>query len=135
MGELVFNVDFCKKRDYLDSYIDLLKVLLPELLITHFDVTNDKTNTETLHLYSEEKKSIPEEFSKDIFVSHGFHKEITIQDFPLRGKTVFLHIKRRRWFNKTTQKVVYRDWNLVAQGARMIVEFAIFLKTINQYQS
>ena len=117
----------------MDSYIDLLKVLLPELLITHFDLTKHETIKDTLHLYFEEKKSIPDEFSKDIMISHGFHKEIIVEDFPLRGKVVLLHITRRRWRNKTTQKVVYRDWNLVAQGTRMTVEFAVFLKEISSY--
>lgn len=117
----------------MDSYIDLLKVLLPELLITHFDIIKHETIEDTLHLYFEEKRSVPNEFSKDIVISHGFHKEIIVKDFPLRGKVVLLHIKRRRWLNKTTQKVVYRDWNLVAQGTRMTVEFAVFLKALDQY--
>ena len=117
----------------MDSYIALLKVLLPELLISHFDIIKHETIQDTLHLYFEEKKSIPEEFSKDIIISHGFHKEIIVEDFPLRGKIVLLHIKRRRWLNKTTQKVVYRDWNLVAQGTRMTFEFAVFLKAISSY--
>ncbi|MDT0688148.1 ISAon1 family transposase N-terminal region protein, partial [Autumnicola psychrophila] len=64
---------------------------------------------------------------------HGFHKEITIQDFPVRGKKVFLHIKRRRWLNKQSKQVIQRDWNLVAQGTRMTVEFAAFLKVLSQY--
>lgn len=59
-------------------------------------------------------------------ISHGFHKEIIVEDFPLRGKVVLLHITRRRWLNKTTQKVVYRDWNLVAQATRMTVGFTVF---------
>ena len=117
----------------MDSYIDLLKVLLPELLITHFDIIKHETIEDTLHLYFEEKRSVPNEFSKDIVISHVFHKEIIVEDFPLRGKVVLLHIKRRRWLNKTTQKVVYRDWNLVAQGTRMTVEFAVFLKALDQY--
>ncbi|MDB0602707.1 hypothetical protein V3A08_13800 [Tenacibaculum maritimum] len=50
-------------------------------------------------------------------ISHGFHKEIMVEDFPLRGK------------------VVYRNWNLIAQGTRMTVEFAVFLKVLDQYQS
>jgi len=66
-------------------------------------------------------------------ISHGFHKEVTIQDFPIRGKQVYLHVKRRRWLNKTSKEVVQRDWNLVAQGTRMTIEFAAFLKVLNQY--
>ncbi|WP_369048775.1 transposase [Tenacibaculum sp. UWU-22] len=117
----------------MDSYIDLLKVLLPELLITHFDIVKHETIKDTLHLYFEEKPTIPKEFSKDLIICHGFHNEVTIEDFPLRGKTVLLHIKRRRWLDKTTQKAVQRDWNLVAQGTRMTVEFAVFLKALGQY--
>ncbi|WP_449415962.1 ISAon1 family transposase N-terminal region protein [Salegentibacter flavus] len=52
---------------------------------------------------------------------------------PVRGKKVFLHIKRRRWLNKQSKQVVQRDWNLVAQGTRMTVEFAAFLKALSQY--
>ena len=66
-------------------------------------------------------------------IGHGFHKETTIQDFPLRGKTVFLHIKRRRWLDKQDKKVIQRDWNFVAQGTRMTSEFAAFLKQILSY--
>lgn len=112
---------------------EVLKFILPELLVSHFDLLTHKLQNSDLHLYFEEKAKVPEEFSKELIVSHGFHKQITIQDFPLRGKTVLLHIKRRRWLNKHTNKVVQRDWNLVAKGTRMTVEFASFLKAISQY--
>ncbi|WP_449374872.1 ISAon1 family transposase N-terminal region protein [Brumimicrobium aurantiacum] len=75
----------------------------------------------------------PKEFSDLSLVSKGFHKEVVIQDFPLRGKLVYLHVKRRRWTDKASGKVVQRDWNVVAKGTRMTVEFASFLKEINQY--
>jgi len=117
----------------LDPYIDLLKILLPELLITHFDLTGHQTKGDILHLYFEEKPEVPKEFSSNLVMAHGFHKEITIQDFPVRGKKVFLHIKRRRWLGKQDKKVMQRDWNLVAQGTRMTVEFAAFLKVLGQY--
>lgn len=117
----------------MDSYIDLLKVLLPELLVTHFDIVKHESQKDILHLYFEEKKTIPKEFLSEIIISHGFHKETTIQDFPIRGKKVYLHIKRRRWLEKNSNQVVQRDWNLVAQGTRMTIEFAAFLKVLNNY--
>ena len=113
--------------------LDLLKLLLPELLVTHFDITNHSIEQETVHLYFEEKKDRPKEESNRTLIAHGFHKQVTIQDFPLRGNTVYLHVKRRRWLDKTTKQVVQRDWNLVAQGTRMTTEFADFLKEISQY--
>ena len=113
--------------------LDLLKFILPEVLLTHFDLVSHKTEDGTLHLYFEEKKDTPKEEKHRILIAHGFHKEIVIQDFPLRGKTVFLQIKRRRWLDKSTNEIVQRDWDLVAQGTRMTVEFAAFLKVLGQY--
>jgi len=37
--------------------------------------------------------------------SKGFQDEITIQNFSLRGKFVYLHNKRRRLTNKTTGEI------------------------------
>ncbi len=112
---------------------ELLRLILPEFLVNHFDLYDYKQQGEKLALYFEERSGIPLEFSKDLVISHGFHQSITIQDFPLRGKLVFLHVKRRRWLNKQTNEVVQRDWNLVAKGTRMTSEFASFLKAFNQY--
>ena len=86
-----------------------------------------------LNLYFEEKKDISKEFNSRQLISKGFHNEVVIQDFPLRGKHVFLHVKRRRWTDKQTNEILQRDWNVVAQGTRMTTEFASFLKEINQY--
>jgi hypothetical protein len=117
----------------LENYLELLKLILPEFLITHFDLVNNIKTGEVMHLYFEERNVRPNEESKRILVAHGFHKQVTIQDFPLRGNTVYLHVKRRRWLDKATKQVVQRDWNLVAQGTRMTTEFASFLKEISRY--
>ncbi|WP_455423190.1 ISAon1 family transposase N-terminal region protein [Flavobacterium frigidarium] len=64
---------------------------------------------------------------------------MTVQDFPIRGHQVYLHITRRRWINENTSQVVFspdshRDWNLVLDGIRVTQDFASFLKTINRFQ-
>jgi hypothetical protein len=78
----------------------------------------------------------PKEFNAVELVSKGFLDKITIQDFPLRGKFVYLHIKRRRWTNKTTGEIVIVPIaigrQLVAKGTRMTQQFAAFLKEINR---
>ncbi|PBJ03429.1 transposase [Flavobacterium sp. ACN6] len=112
--------------------IELLKFMLPDFLVDHFDVVSSANTEEVLHLYFEEKSKIQEEFNTLKLVSKGFQDEITIQDFPLRGKYVYLHIKRRRWTNKTTGEIIKRDWQLAAKGTRMTQEFAAFLKEINR---
>lgn len=113
--------------------LDLLKLILPEFLIDNFDLVKHTKGNETLHLCFEEKITTPKEFSHQIIIAHGFHKEITVQDFPIRGNTVYLHIKRRRWINKNNSQILQRDWNLVAKGTRMTNEFAAFLKEISRY--
>ena len=118
-----------------DSYIDLVKLLLPELLVDNFELTSfrKEEKEEILHLYLKEIYSIPKEFREDKISSKGFFPEITVQDFPIRGHRVFLHITRRRWLNEDTGKVVFRDWNLVADGTRITDEFASFLKEIGRF--
>ena len=112
----------------MDNYLDLLKLILPEFLINHFDLVNSTKIGEVVHLYFEEFNVTPKEDAKRVLIAHGFHKQVTIQDFPLRGNTVYLHVKRRRWLDKTTKQVIQRDWDLVAQGTRMTAEFAGFFK-------
>jgi hypothetical protein len=127
------NYFLCIKIYVLENYIELLKLILPEILIEYFDVTKSEKKSDQLHLYFEEKNNVPSEYAKRQLISKGFHSEITIQDFPLRGKFVFLHIKRRRWTDKETNEIVQRDWKEVAEGTRLTHEFASFLKEINRY--
>jgi hypothetical protein len=108
-------------------------LILPELLVEHFDLISSNQEIEALHLYFEEANKPPVEHSSKVLISKGFHDEITVQDFPLRGKKVFLHIRRHRWTEKQTNIIVQRDWNLVAKGSRMTEEFAAFLKEISRF--
>jgi hypothetical protein len=114
---------------------NFLDLILPQGILAYFLLTNFTSTSSEICLYLEEKNVIPEEYQGDKLTSKGFFDEITVQDFPLRGKAVFLHIRRRRWLNQTTGGIVFRDWNMVAQGTRMTTEFASFLKVISGYQA
>lgn len=114
---------------------NFLDLILPQGILDYFLLTDFTSSTSEISLYLEEKNVIPEEYGSDKLISKGFFDEITVQDFPLRGKAVYLHIRRRRWLNQTTGAVVFRDWNMVAQGTRMTTEFASFLKAISGYQA
>jgi len=93
------------KKYTLDTYLDLLKLILPEFLINHFDLIKNTKNGEVMHLYFEERNVVPKEEKSKILVAHGFHKEVTIKDFPLRVNTVYLNVKRRRWLDKTLSRL------------------------------
>ena len=62
--------------------------------------------------------------------SKGFFSKATIQDFPIRGKNVFLQIKRRIRLYESAGKAVTRDRQLVAKGTGITSEFATFLKEL-----
>jgi hypothetical protein len=111
----------------------LLDLVFPEGLKAYFELKDHKSDADNLHLYLEEINSIPEEFKGQKLESKGFFDEVTLQDFPIRGRNVYLHIKRRRWLNHTTGRVVFRDWELVAKGTRITKDFAAFLKEISRY--
>ena len=119
------------KKDILNT----IKLFLPEVLVEYFELTNyvQKEEQEELHFYFKEKNIIPENYIGIKLTSKGFYPESTIQDFPIRGKQVYLHVIRRRWLEEQTDKVVSRDWELVAKGTRITSEFATFLKEIRRY--
>jgi hypothetical protein len=118
-----------------DTFIDILKLLLPEIIVDYFELTSYKKGDEIIHLYLKEINSIPKEYQESKISSKGFFDEITVQDFPIRGHQVYLHITRRRWINEDTGEIVFRDWDLVADGTRVTQDFASFLKEINRFKS
>lgn len=90
-----------------DSFSELIKLLLPEIIVEYFQLTSYEKCEEILHLYLREINSIPKEYRQYKLSSKGFFDEITVQDFPIRGHQVYLHITRRRWLNEDTGQVVF----------------------------
>ncbi|MDA3952995.1 MAG: transposase [Bacteroidales bacterium] len=118
-----------------DNFQQLAKFLLPEGLLDFFNLEEVHKTDEGFHIHLVEKNIIPKEYSNQKLLSKGFLPEIKIQDFPLRGKAVFLHIKRRRWLLETTGDTVSRDWKLISSGTRITQEFADFLKGLLRHSS
>jgi len=113
--------------------IDLAQYILPEDLLRYFVLEKVEENDNELHFYLEEINVLPDEYLGEDMESKGFHSEQTIKDFPLRGKPLYLHVRRRRWLHKPTGTVVSRNWNLVAKGTHYTESFATFLKEFIGY--
>lgn len=111
-----------------EYYLSLIKLILPEELFEYFDLTNLEVKDNQVHAYLEELNINPIEYEDEKLSSKGFHSPIVIQDFPIRNKPLFLHIKRRRWLIESSGEVVSRNWNTVAKGTRLTKDFATFLK-------
>jgi len=122
-----------KKDKEMETNIDLAKYILPEEILRYFLLYNVEEENNCLHFYLDELNLFPEEYHGADMESKGFHKESVIKDFPLRDKFLYLHVRRRRWLDKTTGKVVSRDWNMVADGTHYTQGFATFLKEFVRY--
>ena len=107
----------------------LLRHLLPEELFEYFDLVSvQEANSRELNLYFDEKKVPPPAHKDKSLISYGFDEPIKVQDFPLRKKSVYLIIRRRKWQDKETGKIYSRSWDLTANGTSYSKEFADFLK-------
>ena len=109
---------------------DLLKHFLPEGIRDYCEIIEVKDSSDKLTIVLEEKPLVTEEQSGRKLHSNGFYPVVDIQDFPIRKKSCFLEVKRRRWIDIDTREVFSRDLNLVAKGTRMTSEFALFLKRL-----
>lgn len=116
-----------------DQYYKLVTLLLPEGVLDYFKIADIVIEEKKVHVHLEELDIQPAEYQDEKLISKGFRDSVTIQDFPLRNKAVYLHIRRRRWKVESSGDTVSRDWNLVASGTRLTSEFASFLKGILGY--
>ncbi len=114
----------------MDSY-KFLKYLLPETIYDYFDLVDIKEDSsDSLLFYLDEKLIKPKDHTDKELLSNGFDEAIKIQDFPLRDKSVYIIIRRRKWIDKATNKVYSTNWNLTAKGTSYTNEFAAFLKEL-----
>ncbi len=116
-------------------YSDLLGAILPKDLLVHFDIVSFeelgdiKARKDAFHIYLEEKNKLPPGYSKNDYESKGFISSKQIQDFPIRGKAVYLHIRTRRWRDKETKRIEVRnDYSFIAEGSKLTSDLSAFLK-------
>ncbi len=110
--------------------ISILHSVFPSIIIDNFDIVDleDSQKSERLDIYLDEKKIIPEELRSREVLSHGFTQEKIIQDFPLRGKAVYLHLRRRKWLDKEHNTIHTRRYDISYEGTQLTKEFVSFLK-------
>lgn len=112
---------------------ETLAYVFPEELLEHFEIVSIQelgdiaSKEEYYEVIFEEKNNILGGIDSSVYESKGFFTK-TVQDFPLRGKAVFLKIRRRRWRHKQTKEEVTNDFTFLAEGSKFTKELADFLK-------
>lgn len=113
--------------------MELIKHFLPEGLLDVFDITSVEQDSKSFSIHLEEKNELPAGLDPKDYESKGFYNIKKVQDFPIRGKAVYLYIKRRRWRRKDTGQEVNRDFTIVAAGTKLTQELADFLKYASKH--
>ena len=102
----------------------ILEVFLPERTGQYFNITTWSKDENNVYITLEEKDLPPTDRQ---VISKGFH-DITITDFPIRGKRTLLTFRRRYWKVAGQKELLKRDINLAFPGTQLATEFAHFLK-------
>ena len=114
--------------------IGIIRYFLPEELLEKFEVVSLQelgelaTRKMILEIFLEEKNNLPIGYSTADYESKGFSSFSRIQDFPVRGKAVYLVIRRRRWRHKETKEEITNDYSFIAEGSKLTKELSDFLK-------
>lgn len=113
-----------------DQFQLLLKAVLPEEIFQYFEITRVLVNDTTIDVHVDELNQPPVEYKDFKLISKGFCPSVVIQDFPIRKRNVYLHVRRRKWQVESTGDIVSNQWDTTAQGTRYTKGFADFLKGI-----
>ncbi len=107
----------------------LLSFVAPKIVRDNFELVSVQENTEFFVLEFEEYKDlVPEELSGRNFKLNGFENKLELHTFPQKGKSCYLHIRRRRWCDKETNKNYINDYELHKEGMKATDELGDFLK-------
>ena len=113
----------------------LLNSFLPTGLLDYFAIVDFKelgdlnTKKDCFYIYLDEKNVLPPGYNASEYESKGFYSRTSIQDFPIRGKAVYLCIKRRRWRQKNDKSIIIKsDYSFIAEGSKLTIELSDFLK-------
>ena len=97
--------------------------------VEKFDIDNEEIFPYLweIHFYLEEKNIKPKiEWINDI-ESKWFYEEKIIQDFNVRDKIWICHIKRRKWYSKSQNKIISNNLE-IAEWTKTPRDLLFFLK-------
>ena len=114
---------------------EIISFLLPAGILENFTITKieeldeESSKGKKIQIELEEKNILPTNYDSSQYESKGFYPVKLVQDFPIRGKAVYLAIKRRRWRHKIDKsEIIHNDYTLIAENSKITQELSDFLK-------
>ena len=129
---LELNSTLASKRQMEEKalYQELLKLIVPKEITDNFELIEiiERTNMITLS-FEEFSIRIPKPLQGKEVVLDGYMNQLELQTFPLKDKTVYIALRRRRWKEKGDIKQSYSNtYELHVEGMKTTKEFGAFLK-------
>jgi hypothetical protein len=108
---------------------EVFDLIFPQGTSDWFELKTCKSDQDNVYITLEEKDEPPlTEAMKNVkIIARKFHN-ITITDFPLRGKRTLLTFRRRYWKLEGQAEYLKRDMKLSFPGTQLESGFAHFLK-------
>ena len=107
----------------------LAQLILPSEILSNYEVVRVEEESSLIRIYLDE--SVRAEYKENPKIeSKGFCDAVTIRDFPIRDKGVDLIVRRRKWYDRQTNRYFSDSYDLKAEGTRYSKEFAAFLKGV-----
>ena len=105
-------------------------MFLPQGLGELFEMVRFERTDQAYDIWLDEKKERSEEDRRNPnIVARGYTDYVVIQDYPLRGRPVYLHMRKNKWWNKQTNEIFSYNLELPNEdGTRLTAEFVSFLK-------
>ncbi len=110
-----------------DPAIAVLELIFPKEIFEWFDIVSGIKDDKTVSIVFEEKNNPPPSGPNKKIISKGF-TDITITDFPIRGRKTLLTFRRRYWKIEGQKAYLKRDIKISFPGTQLEEEFALFLK-------
>lgn len=108
---------------------EVFELIFPKGIFEWFDLTTGKSEEGTAFITFVEKDIPPltGNLKDKKILARKFH-DITVTDFPLRGRKTVLTFRRRYWKIDGEKQYLKRDIQLTFPGTQLETEFALFLK-------
>lgn len=109
---------------------DLVQLIAPDMVVKNFDLTEiNETSKNIFLIFTEKEDRIPKSLQNKLVVLDGYMNKMELQTFPLKDKTVYIVLRRRRWKEKGSSEAgISNSYDIHEKGMKTTKEFGAFLK-------